>query len=129
MFRQEELAGRRHVLLDRSRLGMIMQPVGSQAARLALDRDAITVAAGRVGDAVVALDRWMAGDFQPEGEILASPVAHDRTAIFGFEDERGDDAAFGVAFRHPEVAPAGPAARCRFGLVISAEKRRGGKGW
>src|SRR3546814_16293847 len=64
---------------------------GSQAARLALDRDAITVAAGRVGDAVVALDRRMAGDLQPEGEILASPVAHDRTAIFGFEDERGDE--------------------------------------
>src|SRR3546814_4726843 len=70
---------------------MVVQPVGGDALRLAFHRDAIGLAVGRAGDAVVALDRRMAGNLQPEGQILPRPVAQHRPSVRRLQDEGGDD--------------------------------------
>ena len=110
VFRQEELARRRGHLQDRARLHRVVQPVGDEAARLPLDRDAVCVVVGRAGDAVVPLQRMMAGEIQPEGQVLAGTVAQHRAAILGPQDEGGDDVAFPLLALDDEVAPSGPAA-------------------
>ena len=60
----------------------------------------------------------MAGDFQPEGQVLAGTVAHHRAAILRAQDEGGDDVAFPLLALDDEVAPSVPAAGGCRGFVV-----------
>ena len=44
----------------------------------------------------------VAGDLQPEGQVLAGPVAHHRTAIPWPQDEGGDDIALPLLALDPK---------------------------
>jgi hypothetical protein len=62
----------------------------------------------------------MAGDLDPEGQILTRLVSHDRSAIDGPQDEGLDDAAFLDDILDPKIAPAVPAAGRLLLIVIDA---------
>src|SRR3546814_4534457 len=76
--------------------------------RLALDRDAVAFAIRRRRDRIVALDRRMSGNLEPEGQILTRPIRHHRTAIDRTQDEGVDHAAFADDLLHTEITPAVP---------------------
>src|SRR3546814_12148184 len=76
--------------------------------RLALDRDAVAFAIRRRRDRIVALDRRMSGNLEPEGQLLTRPIRHHRTAIDRTQDEGVDHAAFADDLLHPDITPADP---------------------
>src|SRR3546814_1283175 len=108
MFAQEEFAGGGGDFQYGAGLGLVVQPSRGTTMRLALDRDAVAFAIRRRRDRIVALDRRMSGNLEPEGKILTRPIRHHRTAIDRTTDEGVDHAAFEDALLHPEITTAVP---------------------
>src|SRR3546814_19823644 len=111
MFAQEEFAGGGGDFQYGAGLGLVVQPSRGKTMRLALDRDAVAFAIRRRRDRIVALDRRMSGNLEPEGQILTRPIRHHRTAIDRTQDEGVDHADFADDLLH------------------RSEERRGGKEW
>jgi hypothetical protein len=74
---------------------------------------------GGAGNAVIPFQRMMARNLQPEGQVLAGPVAHHRAVIPRAQDEGGDDIAFPLLTLDDEVAPSVPATRGCCGFTIN----------
>src|SRR3546814_8315453 len=60
----------------------------------------------------------MSGNFEPESQILARLIGHDRAAVGGAQDEGFDHAALARYRLDAEIAPAVPASGRRFLLAI-----------
>ena len=72
-------------------------------ARFPLDRDTICRVVGRAGNAVVPLQRMLARQIDPEGQVLARLVPQDRPAVLGAQHEGGDDLALPALALDPEI--------------------------
>src|SRR3546814_16560509 len=108
MFAQEEFAGGGGDFQYGAGLGLVVQPSRGKTMRLALDRDAVAFAIRRRRDRIVALDRRMSGNLEPEGQIMTRPIRHQRNASERTKEEGVDHAAFEEDLRQPENTQPAP---------------------
>nr|GEU28290.1 hypothetical protein [Tanacetum cinerariifolium] len=123
---ERELARRHEQLEHRSFLHLVVQVARCNAARLALDADAVVSAAGLLTVLLrqrVVTAHFHAIDHEAHPDVLASPVSEQRPAIRCSQVERRDLIALHHLARDPEGAGATPAAGRGRLLVVDGRLR------